>query len=175
MIPADSNFSAAGRRASAAGALALLAALAGGPARGDVGLSQLAATDQDGPVTLYYPSSNDAYVVKRGPYTFRMAENGAPVRGNGRLVVVSHGTGGTPWVHADLAQRLVEAGFVVALPEHQGDSFRDHSDNVGALSRRPLEVSRTIDAMGRDPRFAPLLDLGKVGVYGMSAGGHTRR
>jgi predicted dienelactone hydrolase len=34
-------------------------------------------------------------------------------------------------------------------------------------------VSRAIDAVGKDARFAPLLKLDKVGVYGMSAGGHT--
>jgi predicted dienelactone hydrolase len=34
-------------------------------------------------------------------------------------------------------------------------------------------VSRAIDAIGRDPRFAPLLSLDRVGMYGMSAGGHT--
>jgi len=39
--------------------------------------------------------------------------------------------------------------------------------------RRPAEVSRAIDAVGQDARFAPLLALDKVGMYGMSAGGHT--
>jgi predicted dienelactone hydrolase len=34
-------------------------------------------------------------------------------------------------------------------------------------------VSRAIDAVGQDPRFAPLLAMNKVGMYGMSAGGHT--
>ena len=34
-------------------------------------------------------------------------------------------------------------------------------------------MSRAIDAVGRDPRFAQLLQLDRVGVYGMSAGGHT--
>jgi predicted dienelactone hydrolase len=77
-------------------------------------------------------------------------------------------------VHSDLARALVEAGFVVALPEHRGDNFKDTSA-VGPESwkRRPLEVSRAIDVVGADPRFAPLLSLDKVGMYGMSAGGHT--
>src|SRR2546423_646321 len=39
--------------------------------------------------------------------------------------------------------------------------------------RRPAEVSGAIDAVGQDARFAPLLALDKVGVFGMSAGGHT--
>src|SRR6185436_85360 len=53
-------------------------------------------------------------------------------------------------------------------------SYKCTSD-IGPASwrRRPAEVSRAIDAVGKDARFAPLLQLDKVGVYGMSAGGHT--
>jgi len=36
-----------------------------------------------------------------------------------------------------------------------------------------LEVSQAIDAVAADARLAPLLVLDRVGVYGMSAGGHT--
>jgi predicted dienelactone hydrolase len=77
-------------------------------------------------------------------------------------------------VHADLARTLVEAGFVVALPQHRGDNYRDGS-TPGPVSweRRPAEVSRAIDAMAADPRFGPLLAPDRVGMYGMSAGGHT--
>jgi len=103
-----------------------------------------------------------------------MAWQGVPVRANGRLVIISHGSGGSPWVHSDLARALVEAGFVVAMPEHRGDNVKDQS-MVGPESwkRRPAEVSRAIDAVGADGRFKPLLTLDKVGMYGMSAGGHT--
>ncbi len=142
-------------------------------AQAGVGLSEIAATAEDGPVTLFYRTDAAEQALPRGMFTLQFAPQAVPRRGNGRLVVISHGTGGSPWVHADLARALVEAGFVVAMPEHQADNYKDHSDAIGALSRRPAEVSRAIDAVGRDPRFAPLLDLGKVGVYGMSAGGHT--
>jgi predicted dienelactone hydrolase len=144
-----------------------------GVAHASVGLSEIAATAEDGPVTVYYPAEAAAQPVTRGALTLSVAAQATPQRGNGRLVVVSHGTGGSPWVHADLARALVEAGYVVALPEHRADNYKDHSDAPGALSRRPGEVSRAIDALGRDARFAPLLDLSQVGVYGMSAGGHT--
>ena len=88
--------------------------------------------------------------------------------------MISHGSGGSPWVHADLARALVEAGYVVALPEHHADNYRDDSKpGPDSWTLRPAEVSRAIDAIGRDARFAPLLQLDRVGVYGMSAGGHT--
>ncbi len=139
-----------------------------------VGVTEIPGQDGDGPVTIYYPSSSEAQPLRRGPFTFQMAWQGAPVRGNGRLVVISHGSGGSPWVHADLARVLVEEGFVVAMPEHRGDNFKDHS-MVGPESwkRRPAEISRAIDAVGADTRFKPLVALDKVGMYGMSAGGHT--
>ena len=139
-----------------AAALALPAA-----AQAAVGVTEIAAKD-GGPVTLFYPSSSEAQPLKRGPFTLNFASQGAPLRGNGRLIVVSPGSGGSPWVHSDLARALVESGFVVAIPEHR-ESWK----------RRPAEVSRAIDAVGQDARFAPLLALDKVGLYGISAGGHT--
>ena len=155
-------------------ALAGLTGLISAQAQAGVGSTALAATAQDGPVTLFYPSSADAQPLRRGPFTFNLAADGAPVRGNGRLVVISHGSGGGPWVHADLASRLVDAGFVVAVPRHRADNAQDDSrPGPDSWALRPAEVSRAIDAVGRDERFAPLLALDKVGMYGMSAGGHT--
>lgn len=152
----------------AAGALMGLAAQAA------VGLDELPGSEGDGPVTVFYPSSSPAQAVQRGRLTLQVAAQGAPERGNGRLIVISHGSGGDPWSQSDLALALAGAGFVVALPEHAGDNWHDHS-KIGPESwkLRPLEVSRAIDVLGRDARFVPLLDLQRVGVYGMSAGGHT--
>jgi predicted dienelactone hydrolase len=139
-----------------------------------VGLTQLPGREGDGPVTVFYPSSAEAREVTRGPFKLQVAENGAPQRGNGRLVILSHGSGGNPWVHTDLARTLVEAGFVAAFPVHRGDNYSDPgSPGPDSWKRRPLEVSHAIDAVAHDARFAPLLDLTRVGMYGMSAGGHT--
>ena len=163
------------RIALCAAALLLAAALAlPTAAQAAVGVTEIAGKGDGGPVTVFYPSSGEEKALKRGPFTLDLASNGAPVRGNARLVVVSHGSGGSPWVHSDLARALVESGFVVAVPQHRGDNYQDMRD-VGPESwkRRPAEVSRAIDAVAQDPRFAPLLALDKVGVFGMSAGGHT--
>ncbi len=151
-------------------ALALLATLA----QAAVGVTEIPGKDGDRVVTVFYPSSGQEAQVKRGPFAIQLAENGAPVRGNGRLVVISHGSGGSVWVHGDVAKMLAEAGFIVAGPEHAGDNYRD-KDKPGPDSwkRRPQEVSRAIDAVAADARFGPLLALDKVGMYGMSAGGHT--
>jgi predicted dienelactone hydrolase len=151
--------------------LAVLTAIA---AQAQVGLRELPGLSGDGPVTVFYPSDAPVQTTVRGPFTLQVAPDAAPVRGNGRLVVLSHGSGGSPWIYSDFAIRLVQAGFVVALPEHQGDNWRDLS-KVGPRSwkRRPLEVSRAIDVIGADPQLAPLVRLDRVGMWGMSAGGHT--
>ena len=154
--------------------LAVPLALLAGMAHAAMGLSTIPATAVDGPVTVYYPSNAQAAPVQRGPFTLEVAEHGAPVRGNGRLIILSHGSGGAPWVHANLARSMVDAGFVVAMPEHRADNYRDDSNpGPDSWAQRPHEVSRAIDAVGRDARFAPLLTLDHIGVYGMSAGGHT--
>ncbi|WP_439897961.1 alpha/beta hydrolase family protein [Aquabacterium humicola] len=139
-----------------------------------MGLQQLPPTGDDGPVTVYYPSSAAPQAIRRGPFTLVLAERGAPRPGNGRLVVLSHGSGGGPWVHADLARVLVARGYVVAVPEHQGDNSRDPGrPGPDSWKQRPAEVSRAIDAVAADVRLAQLLQLDRVGVWGQSAGGHT--
>jgi predicted dienelactone hydrolase len=151
-----------------------LAALTATHARAGTGLMELPATGSDGPVTLFYPTDADNQTVRRGPFTFALAPDAAPKRGNGRLVMVSHGSGGAPWVHVDLARALVDAGFIVAMPEHRGDSYKDFSEpGPETWKRRPAEVSRAIDAVARHALFAPLLSTDRVGLFGGSAGGHT--
>jgi predicted dienelactone hydrolase len=143
-------------------------------AQAAVGLRQLPGPLGDGPVTVFYPTDAPAQALVRGPFTLQVAWGAAPARGNGRLVVMSYGSGGSPWVYSDLAIRLAQAGFVVALPEHQGDNWRDSSQaGPSSWKRRPLEVSRAIDLVAADPQLAPLVRLDRVGMWGMSAGGHT--
>lgn len=154
--------------------IAAAALAASALAHAGMGVLQLPASGDDGPVTVFYPTQAEEQREVRGPFVFRLAPNAPPARGNGRLVVVSHGSGGGPWVHGDIARALVEAGFVVAMPEHRGDNWRDMSDQgPESWKRRPAEVSRAIDTVGRHAALAPLLALDKVGVFGQSAGGHT--
>jgi predicted dienelactone hydrolase len=153
---------------------ACLLAAACAYAQAGVGLTQLPGQKGDGPVTVFYPTAAQDKPVQRGPFTLNIAEKSEPVRGNGRLIVISHGSGGNPWVHADLAHAFAEAGYVVAMPQH----FRDNSNDPSkpgpeSWKIRPDEVSRAIDAVAQDPRFASQIAFDKVGMYGMSAGGHT--
>ena len=143
-------------------------------AQASVGLDVLPGQGDEGPVTVFYPAQTASAPLKRGTFTLDVAWQAAPVPGNHRLVVLSHGSGGSPWPQADLASALVNAGYVVALPEHRGDNWHDHR-RVGPPSWkiRPQEVSEAIDRLSADSRFSPLFDARQVGVYGMSAGGLT--
>ncbi len=143
-----------------------------------MGLAQLPGTEQLKTVTVAYPSRSPSAAVKRGPFVLDVAWQGAPAAasgpGAGRLVVMSHGTGGSPWVQMDLARTLVNAGFVVAMTSHRGDDYEDASSSgPESWKTRPGEISRTIDAIAADPRWGPKLKLDRVGVYGSSAGGLT--
>jgi predicted dienelactone hydrolase len=127
-----------------------------------------------GLVTVFYPSSDPEAPSLQGPFRLSWAAGGHVSRGNGHLVVISHGSGGSPWVHADLARALVQRGFTVALPQHAGDNHLDPSEpGPASWIRRPLEVSRSIDAVAGSPPLAATLRFDSVGLFGGSAGGHT--
>ena len=146
-----------------------------GVAQAGVGVHTLPAADaQHGPVTLWYPSATADTHRSLGLFELDGAWDAAPQRGNGRLVVLSHGSAGSAWPQHDLARALVQAGFIVASPEHQGDNWHDDSlTGPRAWIQRPHEISDTIDRLAADASFGPLFDARHVGVYGMSAGGLT--
>lgn len=139
----------------------------------NMGFMQLPQQD-GGNTTIFYPTHAAEAPAKRGSFELRWANEAPPIKGNGRLVVISHGSGGSPWVHTDLARVLVQHGFVVAIPQHHGDNYLDTSD-PGPVSwvKRPPEVSRAIDAVAGNAGLTSLLSLDSVGVFGGSAGGHT--
>ena len=138
-----------------------------------LGFTQLRQPD-GAPTTVFYPATGPEVPVRQGPFSFAWVPDGAPVPGRGRLVVISHGSGGSPWVHVDLARALVQRGFTVAIPLHHGDNYLDPSE-PGPVSwrKRPREISQAIDLLASHPFFAGRLALDAVGVFGGSAGGHT--
>jgi predicted dienelactone hydrolase len=150
----------------------LVVACYGSAALAAVGMAELPPDAISGPVTVFYPTDEPARPQQRGPFSLDVAVDAQPAAGSRRLVVISHGSPASPWVYFDLARTLVDAGFVVALPEHHADNHKDDSEpGPPSWRRRPLEVSRAIDRLQAEHRFG--LDLSRVGMYGMSAGGHT--
>jgi predicted dienelactone hydrolase len=104
-------------------------------------------------------------------------------RGSFPLVVFSHGNGGVRFQSWFLMQALASHGFVVAAPDHAGntalDAIAGTSDPIGvAAANRPRDVSFVIDQMlarDRDPAD-PLhgrIDERDIAVAGHSFGGFT--
>lgn len=161
-------------RALAVPAMGLVLTAAAFAAHAGVGMVELPANAVSGPMTVFYPTQAAPVVVSRGPFQLEVAVDAAPSGAGARLVVISHGSPGMPWTHTELAKSLVEAGFTVGLPEHRADNAKDPSDpGPPAWRRRPLEVTRSIDRLAQELPFATQLDFKRVGMFGMSAGGHT--
>ena len=157
-------------------ALVLGLFLSFGAGHAQVAMRQMQAGDM--PITLLYPTAAVAQTVERGPWTLQVAMNApllaVPSPEKRRLVVLSHGTAGSPSPDYDLALTLVRAGFVVAQPLHRADNYLDFS-KAGPESwrTRPSDVIEIIDAVAKDTALATQVNTQRVGVHGMSAGGVT--
>ncbi|MEF7616207.1 hypothetical protein V4F39_19995 [Aquincola sp. MAHUQ-54] len=126
------------------------------------------------PVTLSYPTEARSTPQRLGPFEIDVAPDAAPTAGVHRLVVISHGTAGSALADQALASALAEAGFVAAQPLHPGDTHLDASRaGPQAFRTRPNDVVRLLDALAANPAWRDTLDLTRVGVHGMSAGGVT--
>ena len=126
-------------------------------------------------IRFLYPTQAPERSEPFGPFVLPVAK-GAPVGGNNLpLVLVSHGSGGTPWTHRDLAAHLARSGFVVALLQHPGNHRGDDSLSGTAinLQNRPRHVRLTIDAAFADPVLGARLSRDTVAIIGHSMGGYT--
>ncbi len=152
-----------------AAGLALLTALT---AQAQVGMTTWHL--QARPVTLTYPTQAESKPQSFGRFSIDVALNAVPLPQRHRLIVISHGSGGSAIADHALAAALARAGFVVAQPLHEGDNYQDtRLAGPQSFQRRPVEVIQLIDALGKDSKWSALLDFSKVGVHGMSAGGVT--
>ena len=141
-----------------------------------VGFVRLATVgDAPVPVAVWYPSTAATVPWEAGPYTVRDTRDAPLAPGLHPLVLLSHGSGGGEYNHADLAEALAQRGYVVAAPRHVGDSF-DSPQGRGSdvqLTGRPWQAVAALDAVLADARLAPAIDAERIGMAGFSAGGYT--
>ena len=142
----------------------------GTQAQAQVGMREI--TSKGMPITLVYPTPAKAQATPLGPFELDVALGAELSPGKHAVVVLSHGTGGSPLTDHTLAATLARAGFVVAQPLHRGDNYRDtNAAGPASWQTRPKEITEAIDAVAADPLWQGRIDSQRVGVHGMSAGG----
>ena len=139
------------------------------------GFMVVQASDPQGPpvkVGVWYPTRAPAAFTTLGIGSQTVAA-GAPLAGDHLpLIVMSHGNGGFFGGHADTAQALAEAGFVVAALTHTGDNYQDQS-RATDMANRPRQLSMLIDYMLTASPMKAAIDPARVGAFGFSSGGFT--
>lgn len=126
-------------------------------------------------ITGDFFESPDALVVDRA--AIATSPDGRP------LIVYSHGSGGLRYIHADYTEFLASHGYVVAAPDHTGNTsieqFLNLEDDRDTIAfNRPNDVRAVIDAL-TDPTdevagtFADAIDAERIAVTGHSFGGFT--
>ena len=138
------------------------------------------ANDRPLPWSAWYPVSTGHAVGKR-PYGqfFDLGD----VEVDGELaadskfpvVLLSHGTGGSPESMGWLARRLAQCGYVVIGAHHHGNTAREPYRAEGFLCwwERALDLSALLSLLNRSGPFANRLDLRRVHAVGFSLGGYA--
>lgn len=143
-----------------------------------VGFQQVAISDPGHPpisAAIWYPTSSKRGFALLGLTGERVARDGAVLGDHLPLIVISHGTGGTPFGHADTALALAASGFVVVAPMHSGDNFQNDTD-VGKpdwLPNRERDVERAIDMATTTWKDRSHVDPQRIGFFGFSVGATT--
>ena len=141
------------------------------------GFTEVKVTDTESQsleVGIWYPTDQPVPQQPNTRFGHALAIDAPVDNANGGLVVISHGYSGWYAGHADTAAALADAGFIVAAPSHAGNTWSDMSSTPQQwIIDRPQQISRVIDFMISDTRFAAHVSEEKIGVYGFSAGGYT--
>ena len=137
---------------------------------------------------VYYPSTPEA--VEGVPRDIAIIFGTTPVaetpayRGVARaagtfpVVLFSHGNRGIRFQNVYFCTHLASHGFVVASPDHHGNTFQDATPDPTPEVNRPLDMSFIIDqleAMNVEPGhfLEGGIDATRIGASGHSFGGYT--
>ncbi|MQY44553.1 dienelactone hydrolase [Rhizobiales bacterium RZME27] len=148
------------------------------PSSYTAGISRMSVADEDGAfdTMIWYPTAGPETPWSAGPFTLA-ATRDADIASGQRfpIVLLSHGSGGSPMGHRELSASLARRGFVVVSPVHVGDASGHprFKPQLKILKARPRQAAAALNAILTDRRFAVHLDGDRVAVIGYSAGGYT--
>jgi predicted dienelactone hydrolase len=143
------------------------------------GCSRFALTDDEtGDVIaglLMYPTDAPASVAQLGPFSIELASDAPISAGSFPLLLISHGGGGSNLAYCTTAAYLARHGFIVALPEHPGNTWSDNAraNTLLNLELRPRHVRLVIDWAAERGPFAASIMPATVAILGHSMGGYT--
>ncbi len=128
--------------------------------------------------SIWYPAESGGYrdwigdnPVFRGVLGWRDAK---PEMKKHPLIVFSHGSGGNPANIGWIASRLASAGFVVALPVHQGTTSSDSTpEQTIRVWDRTADMSVLLTELLSSPSTRKLIDERSITAMGFSLGGLT--
>jgi len=91
------------------------------------------------------------------------------------LILLSHGTGGTPQSIAWFATALAARGYIVAAVNHPGNNAIEPHTVQGFMLwwLRANDLSVVLNDLLTDPNFGPRIDRARIGAAGFSLGGYT--
>jgi predicted dienelactone hydrolase len=89
------------------------------------------------------------------------------------LLLISHGTGGNRFSLAWLAIALVKQGYMVAAPDHWGNTYDNKiPEYFVRYWERPLDISFVLSQLLLDKTLSESIDFERIGAVGFSFGGY---
>ncbi|WP_320006618.1 alpha/beta fold hydrolase [Maridesulfovibrio sp.] len=125
--------------------------------------------------SIWFPTAEEPHSIAMGPYKLNVAKDASIQDGKHRLVVISHGSGGSHLGHRDTAMFLAQHGDIVVSVLHPQNNFLDNSAEGTSANwiNRPQHITRVLDFLLTSSRYAQYIDADRIAVLGHSAGGYT--
>lgn len=125
-------------------------------------------------VHVLYPTPARPQLVPVGLYSLTAAPEATVAAGQFPVVLVSHGTGSSGLLHRQLAQVLVQQGYVVGLLEHPHNNRDDNrwANTPQNLVARPRHLQLALDYLLRDEHLGAALRP-EAALVGHSLGGYS--
>ena len=126
-------------------------------------------------VYVQYPTNEPSVPTAFGPYIMNVSVNAKIMDGKFPLVIISHGSGGSPLLYRTINTNLAENGFIVAMVEHYGNNKMNNEleGKNENFTNRLRHISLTIDFMFSSEQFKEHLQPNNVAMIGHSIGANT--